>query len=111
MWKEKKKMKFRKEKWVNLGVTFSEEKMQNVRSFMAENSISYKCKPEAHFGMSHSFVMTAIPPTWCIYVTERKDTVLYHQQLFCSKCRKEFLVNVKQFKMQIVKEPDPKMYC
>ena len=64
-------MRFRKEKWVNLGVTFSEEKMENVRSFMAENSISYKCKPEAHFGMSHPFVMTAIPPTWCIYVTER----------------------------------------
>ncbi len=35
----------------------------------------------------------------------REDTVLYHQPIFCPKCRKEYLVNVKQFKMQIVKEP------
>ena len=38
----------------------------------------------------------------------REDTVLYHQPLFCPKCRREYLVNVKQFKTQIVNEPDAK---
>ena len=36
----------------------------------------------------------------------REDTVLYHQPLFCPKCRREYLVNVKQFKIRIVNEPD-----
>ena len=38
----------------------------------------------------------------------RKDTVLYHQPLFYPKCKRENLVNVKQFKTQIVNEPDAK---
>ncbi len=36
----------------------------------------------------------------------REDTVLYHQPVFCPKCKKEYLVNAKQFKIQVVKEPD-----
>ena len=32
----------------------------------------------------------------------REDTVLYHQPLFCPKCKREYPVNVKQFKTQIV---------
>ena len=36
----------------------------------------------------------------------REDTVLYHQPLFCPKCKRESLVNVKQFKIRIVNEPD-----
>lgn len=38
----------------------------------------------------------------------RQDTVLYHQPIFCPKCKREYLVNVKQFKIQIVNEPDAK---
>ena len=38
----------------------------------------------------------------------RRDTVLYHHPIFCPKCKKEYLVNVKQFKIQIVNEPDAK---
>ena len=38
----------------------------------------------------------------------RKDTVLYHHPIFCPKCKKEYLVNVKQFKIHIVNEPDAK---
>lgn len=38
----------------------------------------------------------------------RRDTVLYHQSIFCPKCKKEYLVNVKQFKIHIVNEPDTK---
>ena len=34
----------------------------------------------------------------------RMDTVLYHQPLFCPKCKKEFLVNVKQFRIRVVEQ-------
>lgn len=34
----------------------------------------------------------------------RADTVLYHQPVFCPKCRKEFLVNVRAFVLEAVKE-------
>ena len=64
--------------------------------------------------MEHSVKIRWIPCPSCGKNTRtkvREDTVLYHQPLFCPKCRKEFLVNVKQFKMQIVKEPDPKTQC
>ncbi len=36
----------------------------------------------------------------------REDTVLYHHLIFCPKCKREYLVNVKQFKIQVVKEPE-----
>ena len=38
----------------------------------------------------------------------RRDAVLYPQPLFCPKCKREYLVNVKQFKIQVVNEPDAK---
>ena len=34
--------------------------------------------------------------------------VLASLGLFCPKCKREYLVNVKQFKIQIVNEPDAK---
>ncbi|MEE0751731.1 cysteine-rich KTR domain-containing protein [Frisingicoccus sp.] len=34
----------------------------------------------------------------------RKDTILFHQLVFCPKCKKEFLVNVNAFDVVVVKE-------
>ena len=36
----------------------------------------------------------------------REDTELKNFPLFCPKCRQKALVNVKQFKMSMIKEPD-----
>lgn len=36
----------------------------------------------------------------------REDTVLYHQPIFCPRCKTEYLVNVKQFKIQVVNEQE-----
>lgn len=41
------------------------------------------------------------------YVSLTKDFVEI-KVIFCPKCKREYLVNVKQFKMQIVNEPDAK---
>ncbi|MEY8509222.1 cysteine-rich KTR domain-containing protein [Lachnospiraceae bacterium 42-17] len=38
----------------------------------------------------------------------RKDTELINFPLYCPKCRKESLINVKNQKVSIVKEPDAK---
>lgn len=38
----------------------------------------------------------------------RKDTVLIHFPLFCPKCRKEMLIDLKQGNITIIKEPDAK---
>lgn len=38
----------------------------------------------------------------------RKDTVLIHFTLFCPKCRKETLIDLKQGNITISKEPDAK---
>ena len=38
----------------------------------------------------------------------REDTVLYHQPLFCPKCRQENLIEIKQFKVTVITEPDAK---
>ena len=37
----------------------------------------------------------------------REDTVLYHQPLFCPKCKREYLVNVKQ----LGRQADSNGYC
>ena len=36
----------------------------------------------------------------------RKDTELKHFPLFCPKCRKETLIDLKQDNITIIKEPD-----
>ena len=36
----------------------------------------------------------------------QENTVLENFPLFCPKCRQKALVNVKQFKMSMIKEPD-----
>nr|WP_325196012.1 cysteine-rich KTR domain-containing protein [uncultured Oscillibacter sp.] len=36
----------------------------------------------------------------------RADTVLYHQPVFCPKCKVEFLINAKKFQIELIKEPD-----
>ncbi len=38
----------------------------------------------------------------------RQDTSLYHHLIFCPKCKKEYLVNVDNFNVTIVQEPDAK---
>ncbi|EOS71928.1 hypothetical protein C818_00074 [Lachnospiraceae bacterium MD308] len=38
----------------------------------------------------------------------RKDTELINFPLYCPKCRKESLINAKNQKVSIVKEPDAK---
>lgn len=38
----------------------------------------------------------------------RKDTELINFPLYCPKCRKESLINVKNQKVSVVKEPDAK---
>ena len=63
----------KKEKWINLGVTFSEEKLKNVQNFMAENNIPYKCNPELNFGINNNLGLTGllnVTPAWSIYVKE-----------------------------------------
>lgn len=32
----------------------------------------------------------------------RKDTVIHHFQLYCPKCRKENLINVKDFQVEVI---------
>lgn len=32
----------------------------------------------------------------------REDTVLYHQPVFCPRCKKEYLTNVEKFQVQIL---------
>jgi len=39
-------------------------------------------------------------------VKVREDTELINFPLFCSKCKQESLVNVKQMNMSIITEPD-----
>lgn len=36
----------------------------------------------------------------------RDDTVLENFPLFCPKCKKETLINVRQLNMSVIKEPD-----
>lgn len=36
----------------------------------------------------------------------RKDTELKNFPLFCPKCKKETLINVIDFKLSVIKEPD-----
>ena len=36
----------------------------------------------------------------------RLDTVLKNFPLFCPKCKRETIINVKQFNTSIIKEPD-----
>lgn len=38
----------------------------------------------------------------------REDTELIHFQLFCPKCKQERLINVKQFHITLVPEPEAK---
>lgn len=38
----------------------------------------------------------------------REDTVLTNFLLFCPKCKKEHLVNVRQYHIELIKEPDAK---
>lgn len=38
----------------------------------------------------------------------RKDTEVVNFPLYCPKCKQETLVNIKQFHVYIVKEPDAK---
>lgn len=45
----------------------------------------------------------------CNYKTRvqiQKNTELKNFPLFCPKCKKETLINIKQFKLTLVKEPD-----
>ncbi len=36
----------------------------------------------------------------------RKDTELIHHLIFCPKCKNEYLVNVKKFHVNVIKEED-----
>ena len=38
----------------------------------------------------------------------RKDTVLINYPLFCPKCKKVSLINVKELNISLVREPDAK---
>ena len=38
----------------------------------------------------------------------RTDTELKNFPLFCPKCKQEILINVKQFNVSVIKEPDAK---
>ncbi|WP_291652077.1 cysteine-rich KTR domain-containing protein [Clostridium sp.] len=38
----------------------------------------------------------------------RVDTVLENFPLFCPKCKKETIINVKQLNISVIKEPDAK---
>ena len=38
----------------------------------------------------------------------REDTVLLNFSLHCPKCKQETLINVKQFHIYVIKEPDAK---
>ena len=38
----------------------------------------------------------------------RPDTVLENFPLFCPKCKRETLINVKQLNITVIKEPDAK---
>ena len=36
----------------------------------------------------------------------REDTILKNYPLYCPKCRQEFLIEVKDLQVTIIKEPD-----
>ncbi len=38
----------------------------------------------------------------------RGDTELFHHLIYCPKCKKEYLVNVKKFHVTVINEPDAK---
>ncbi|MDB1939615.1 cysteine-rich KTR domain-containing protein [Clostridium tertium] len=38
----------------------------------------------------------------------RDNTVLENFPLFCSRCKKETIINVKEMKILVIKEPDAK---
>lgn len=40
----------------------------------------------------------------------RQDTVLENFPLFCPKCKASTLINIKKFKIEIIKEPDAKRH-
>jgi len=40
------------------------------------------------------------------HIKLREETELSNYLLFCQKCRKEIEINVKQFKVTVIKEPD-----
>ena len=39
----------------------------------------------------------------------RKDTVMQNYPLFCPKCRQETLIEIRDMKLKIVREPDAKI--
>lgn len=38
----------------------------------------------------------------------REDTELINFPLFCPKCKQESLINIREFNMTVIKEPDAK---
>ena len=38
----------------------------------------------------------------------RQDTVLKNYPLYCPKCKRETLINAKEFQITVIKEPDAK---
>lgn len=36
----------------------------------------------------------------------RKDTIIKNFPLYCPKCKQESLIEVKQFQVKVIKEPD-----
>ena len=36
----------------------------------------------------------------------RADTILKHFPLFCPKCKHETVINIQQFSISVIKEPD-----
>lgn len=39
----------------------------------------------------------------------RKDTVMQNYPLFCPKCRQETLIEIRDMRLKIVREPDAKI--
>ena len=38
----------------------------------------------------------------------REDTILINYPLYCPKCKREILINIKQMNISVIKEPDAK---
>jgi len=63
--------------------------------------------------MTHKFSMSA-DEKWLLCpvcknktrIRLREDTELQNFPLYCPKCRQETLINVKQLKITVIKEPD-----
>lgn len=41
----------------------------------------------------------------------RKDTELLNFSLFCPQCKREMLINTKNFNIKLIEEPDAKTQC